>query len=194
MVTSLVIVSLVSAFALSRVYLMTKPVIEKQRVEATQRALGEVLPGTSSFDEQEAGRLWYALDGAGTKVGIVFKVAPRGYAGPVETMVGVGLDGKVAGIRVASPAEGLKETPGLGLKAREPWFQDQFRGKTADELRLAKDGGALDAISAATITSRAVADGVSEGLVMYAAHLVPDAEEAEVGAADSTNSIEEPQP
>jgi len=194
MVASLVIVSLVSAFALSRVYLMTKPVIEQQRVEATQRALGEVLPAAVSFEVEEPGRLWLGLDKAGSKVGIVFKVSPRGYAGPVETMVGVGLDGEIAGVRVASPAEGLKETPGLGLKAREPWFQDQFKGKTVAEVRLAKDGGTLDAISAATITSRAVTDGIAGGLREFAAHLAPETGNAKGTTSDSTDSIEETLP
>ena len=172
MVVSLVIVCLVSAFGLSQVYLVTKPVIERQRAEATNRALSEVLPRADSFEEREADRLWYGF-AAGSRVGIVFKVAPRGYGGPVETMAGVGLDGRVTGIRIASPAEGFKETAGLGLKAREPWFRDQFRGKSLPELRLEKDGGTIDAISAATITSRAVTDGVAEGLREYASHLEP---------------------
>lgn len=173
MVASLVIVCLVSAFALSRVYLVTRPVIEQQKADATRRALSEVLPAAASFDEREPGQLWYGLDGEGNKVGIVFRAAPRGYAGPVEAMAGIALDGRIAGIRIASPAEGMRETPGLGLKAREPWFTAQFAGRSADELRLKKDGGTLDAISAATITSRAVTNGLAEGLQRYAAHLGP---------------------
>lgn len=173
MVGSLVIVCLVSAFALSRVYLVTRPVIEQQKVDATERALSEVLPAAANFVEREPGELWYGLDGDGNKVGIVFKAAPRGYAGPVETMTGVALDGRIVGIRIASPAEGMRETPGLGLKARQPWFTAQFAGRSANELRLKKDGGTLDAISAATITSRAVTNGLAEGLVRYAAHLGP---------------------
>jgi len=173
MVISLVLVCLVAALALSRVYLITKPVIEQQKIDATKHALTEVLPAAASFTEREPGQLWYGLDGDGSKVGIVFKVAPRGYAGPVETMAGVDLDGRVVGIRIASPAEGMRETPGLGLKAREPWFTAQFGGKSADDLKLKKDGGTLDAISAATITSRAVTNGVADGLRRYAAHLAP---------------------
>ena len=65
----------------------------------------------------------------------------------------------------------MKETPGLGLKSRDGWFRDQFKGLTADQVRLKKDGGPLDAISAATITSRAVAEGVADGIRKYSAHL-----------------------
>lgn len=173
MVTSLVIVCLVAALGLARVYLVTLPVIEQQKRDATEAALGEVLPGAASFSEQEPGRLWYGLDAGGNRVGIVFKTAPRGYAGPVETMAGVDLNGTVTGIRIASPAEGLRETPGLGLKAREAWFRDQFKGRSAAGLRLAKDGGTLDAISAATITSRAVVAGLREALAQYQGHLAP---------------------
>jgi electron transport complex protein RnfG len=170
MVASLVIVCLVAAIGLSQVYLVTQPLIEKQKTDAVTNALGQVLPAAASFEEQEEG-LWYGLDRDGSKVGIVFRCAPRGYGGPVETMVGVDLNGQVAGIRIASPAEGMKETPGLGLKSRDDWFRDQFKGLTADQVRLKKDGGPLDAISAATITSRAVAEGVADGIRKYSAHL-----------------------
>ena len=173
MVASLVIVCLVSAFALSRVYGVTTPVIDKQRQDAITAALGEVLPAAASFVEIDTGNLWYGLDAAGNKVGIVLKVAPRGYAGPVETMAGVDLDGRITGIHIASPATGMKETPGLGLKARDEWFRGQFIGRTAAEVKLKKDGGTLDAISAATITSRAVTEGVRDGIEKYAVHLAP---------------------
>ncbi|UCG43586.1 MAG: RnfABCDGE type electron transport complex subunit G [candidate division WOR-3 bacterium] len=173
MVASLVIVCLVSALGLSQVYLVTKPQIEKQKADAVNQALGQVLPNAASFEEKEDG-LWYGLDSAGNRVGIVFRCDPRGYAGPVETMVGVDLEARVTGIRIASPAEGMKETPGLGLKARDDWFRDQFKGLTADQVRLKKDGGTLDAISAATITSRAVAAGVADGIRKYAPRLKTD--------------------
>ncbi len=173
MVASLVIVCLVSAFALSRVYLLTGPVIDQQRRDAVTAALSEVLPAASSFAEVDTGLLWYGLDANGDRIGIVVKVAPRGYGGPVETMAGVGLDGRITGIHIASPAAGMKETPGLGLKARSEWFRGQFVGRTVAEVKLTKDGGTLDAISAATITSRAVADGVREGIEKYAEHLAP---------------------
>ena len=174
MVCSLVIVCLAAAFALSRVYLVTLPTIEQQKRTAVKQALGQVLPGTESFRNVIPDTLWYGLDGDGRKVGIVIKVGPRGYAGPVETLAGVGLDGVITGIRVASPAEGLRETPGLGLKVRGASFTDQFKGKAAADVKLKRDGGTLDAISAATITSRAVADGVREGIERYSEHLTDE--------------------
>jgi len=76
-------------------------------------------------------------------------------------------------LRIAGPSEGLKETPGLGLKATEEWFRNQFRGKTAAELRLTKEGGTIEAITGATITSRAVIDALAEGLTNYQELLKP---------------------
>jgi len=190
MVASLVIVCLVAALGLAQVYVVTKPQIERQKSDAVTQALSQVLPGAARFEVVEDG-LWYGLDAGDAKVGIVFRCQPRGYAGPVETMVGLGLDARITGIRIASPAEGMKETPGLGLKARENWFRDQFNGLVADSVKLAKDGGILDAISAATITSRAVAVGVADGIRRYAAHLGTKTTSAPGRADDPSPAVED---
>jgi len=189
MVASLVIVCLVAALGLAQVYVVTKPQIERQKADAVTQALSQVLPAAARFEVVEDG-LWYGLDDGGEKVGIVFRCSPRGYAGPVETMVGLDLDTRITGIRIASPAEGMKETPGLGLKAREDWFRDQFRKLTADSVKLAKDGGTLDAISAATITSRAVTVGVADGIRRYAAHLGTESTSAPEAGGDPALSTE----
>ncbi|MEO0085277.1 MAG: FMN-binding protein, partial [candidate division WOR-3 bacterium] len=55
-------------------------------------------------------------------------------------------------------------TPGLGLKATDESFLSQFVGKTAAETRLTREGGTIDAITGATITSRAVTDGIREAM------------------------------
>ena len=173
MVVSLVITCLVAALALAQVYAVTREKIETQRVEATRRSLAEVLPGAGDFEPAVPDSVWLGTDAAGTRVGAVIRVARQGYGGPVPVFVGVDTAGRITGLRVASAAEGLRETPGLGLKALEPRFQDQFRGRTAADLRLEKDGGTLDAITAATITSRAVTEGVRAGMEKYAGYLKP---------------------
>jgi electron transport complex protein RnfG len=78
-----------------------------------------------------------------------------------------------------------QETPGLGARIVEvrpggekPWFTSQFEGKSGDELRLKKDGGGIDAITGATISSRAVAGGVYNA----AGELFAEAKKAEVKA------------
>ena len=78
-----------------------------------------------------------------------------GFGGPIEVTVGVDTHGTVTGLSVGGSS--FAETAGLGAKAKEPAFTDQFVGKTAP-LTLKVD---VDAISGATITSRAVTDGVN---------------------------------
>ncbi|MEO0082184.1 MAG: FMN-binding protein, partial [candidate division WOR-3 bacterium] len=145
----------------------TRPKIARQQEEATSAALSQVLPQARTFQTQEHDSLWVGLDEAGSKVGIVMRVASRGYGGPVPVLAGVDTAGWIVGIRFAGAAEGLKETPGLGLKVLEPWFGQQFLGKTTSELKLRKDGGSIDAITGATITTRAVLNGLKHGLEKY---------------------------
>lgn len=170
MIVSLLIICLLSAFALSKVYSITKIRIDQQVVEATETGLKQVLPQAERFEEAETSKVWLGFDDH-NRVGIVFNVAPRGYGGPISTLVGVNLEGKVTGVKIASAAEGLKETPGLGLKVTESWFRDQFKGKTKEEITLKKDGGKIEAITAATISSRAVTDGIRKGMEKYLCYL-----------------------
>jgi electron transport complex protein RnfG len=172
MVVSLLITCLVAAFALSEVYAVTKPKIEQQKADATRSALSQVLPAAQTFEEAEKDSLWHGLDATGAKVGIVVRSGARGYGGPVPVLVGLDLNGRIVGIKVASGAEGLKETPGLGLKATEEGFWKQFLGGDST-VALRKDGGAADAISGATITSRAVARGIANAIRKYSEHLKP---------------------
>ena len=172
MVISLLITCLLAAFALSEVYAVTKPKVEQQKNDATKLALSQVLSSAQTFKEVEKDSLWEGLDQSGAKVGIVVRSGRRGYGGPVPVLVGLDLTGRIVGIKVASAAEGLRETPGLGLKATDEPFWKQFLGADST-VALKKDGGTIDAISGATITSWAVARGVAEAIRKYAEHLKP---------------------
>ncbi len=174
MVVSLVAICLISAFALAQIYAVTKIKIEQQKVAAVQGALTTVLPSAVRFEEKVSGRGWFGYNENGARVGIAFQVNPRGYGGPIGILVGIDTTNKITGLRIASPAEGLKETPGLGLKVREPWFTNQFINKKKDEIKLKRDGGTIDAITAATISSRAVVNGIREGLELYEKYLITD--------------------
>ena len=170
MVVTLVVICMVAAASLAAVYVATHPRIGDQITDTLARSLKEVFPSAAKFRPLLEDTVWSALGQAGDRLGIVFKVFPRGYGGAIETMVGVGLDERITGIKTATPVEGLKETPGLGIKVNEPWFQDQFRGKSAEELILKKDNptmGTIDGITAATVSTRAVAQGVKEGVGRY---------------------------
>lgn len=118
-----------------------------------------------------ADTVWSVFDTTDSQIGIVFRIFPKGYSGAMETFVGLDMDTMVMGIRIATPAEGLKETPGSGDKINESRFKSQFIGKKEKEIRLKKDGGTLDAITGATISVQAVVDGVRKGIGKYKKYL-----------------------
>ena len=82
----------------------------------------------------------------------------KGFSGNISLMAGFKPDGTIMNITVLEH----KETPGLGTKMTEPEFKDQFNEKNPAEfiLKVKKDGGPVDAITAATISSRAFCDAV----------------------------------
>jgi len=177
MVLVLMGVVLVSAGLLGLVFGVTAPVIAAQKEAARQEALVMLLPEADSFRadtvviEGDTGVVYHAYDEKGAKVGLVFTVTPKGYAGSIETMVGLRVDSTVSAIRIASAAEGLKETPGLGARVLEDTFREQFQGLRHDDLYLAKEGGRIDAVTAATISSNAVTSGVRKGVERYICYL-----------------------
>ncbi len=104
----------------------------------------------------------------GVLVGTVIETSGTGYGGPISVLSGIGPDGKIIEIAILSH----KETPGLGTKVDTSWFKDQFVSKGAGGVRLKKDlkpGNieGIDAITSATISSRAVSKAVSEALAEY---------------------------
>ncbi|NOR18259.1 RnfABCDGE type electron transport complex subunit G [candidate division WOR-3 bacterium] len=170
MVLTLLIVAIVCSVVLSFVYSYTEPRIAETQAQLTLGGLKQVI-NAQEFVEIISDTLWNAVDSSGILTGIVFRVFPQGYGGPIPITVGLDLNGKITGVRIASAAEGLKETPGLGVKITEPEFKDQFIDKCAPEAQLKSDGGEIDAITAATISSRAVCNGVKNGIETYLNYL-----------------------
>ena len=160
--TLLVITSVVAAL-LAGINAITAPIIAASKEAKTQEAIEAVLPG--------GGKEIAFTDSTGlvTKVyasetGYAVQVAPSGFGGTITMMVGVNKDGAVLGIAVISHTE----TAGLGSIAGEKSskgeaFRAQFEGLSGI-LAVTKDGGQIDAISSATITSRAVTQGVNAAL------------------------------
>ncbi|MFT6866913.1 MAG: electron transport complex protein RnfG [Cyclobacteriaceae bacterium] len=89
----------------------------------------------------------------------------KGYNGKIELMVGIDKNGIIKNIEVLSHTE----TPGLGSKIKDEDFLSQFIGKTLidEEIKVKKDGGDVDAISGATISSRAFCDAVTQALQAF---------------------------
>jgi len=173
MVLCLLLISLVMAGALGFVYGITKEPIEKADKQKEMQAVKEVLPAfdndpTATVKEIEGLKLYFASM-KGQPVGCAVKTfTEKGFSGHFELMVGFKPDGSINKI---VPLE-HKETPGLGSKMKEPKFADQFNGLNIATLKdkllkVKKDGGTVDAITAATISSRAYCDGVQKAYNLY---------------------------
>lgn len=163
----LTVICVIAAASLAKVYEITKVRIDRNMVELEEKKRKDILPNAVSFEEKQVDgkSVFVGKDAEGKAIGSIFKIAPRGYAGPVNAMIGVDEGGKVLAVNITKLDQA--ETPGLGTKVTEPKFRDQFKAKEGDALKLKKDGGSVDAITAATISSRAVANGVKEGMEWY---------------------------
>ena len=177
-------ITLVSGLCLGFVYDITKGPIEQATIDKNNRTYQEVLSAASSFTEVEgsvekiaelaasgelAGFGGVAIesvlegtDASGAAVGYVINsLSNDSYGGAVKISVGFDADGTITGVGIRE----INDTPGLGLKAKEPKFKDQYIGKNVDTLAVTKTGASaeneIDAISGATVTSNAVTNAVN---------------------------------
>jgi len=157
----LTILCVVSAMLLSWVYKETKPKIEENIKKEIESAQKDVLPGAVSFQEKESGEKKYVegYDANGNSVGKIFVLSERGYGSEIKMMVGVN-SGKIVGIKVIQHTE----TPGLGDGITKKNFLNQFIDKSLNQLLLKKDGGEIEAITGATISSKACIKIAKEAL------------------------------
>jgi len=152
---------------------LTLEPIETQRKKTQERTMNEVLPAASGFREipfEKSGNIEKIFEGsrAGEIIGYVIELAPIGYAGPINMMVGISkADNKITGMRVLKHSE----TPGLGALAVKEKFYLKFNGKELVPLKTVKtssgDRDEIEAITASTITSRAVTNAVNEAIEWY---------------------------
>ena len=157
------------AVALAGVNSITAPKIEQLNAEKTQQAIETVLPG--GFDTQitdytdDTGLVTNVYSGAN---GYAFEVTPAGFDNTITMMVGVDHDGKVLGISIVSHTEtsGLGAVAAASTSAGES-FRGQFVGMSGS-VSVTKDGGEVDSLTGATITSRAVCTGVNAALACAA--------------------------
>jgi len=177
MLLSLFLISAGMSAALGFVYSITKGPIEVANKQKEVRAITEVLP---TFDNDPTANVksidgldYYVATEQGKICGFAVKTfTDKGFSGHFTLMVGFKPDGIINNISVLDQ----KETPGLGSKMKESRFKNQFQGKNpADfELRVKKDGGKVDAITAATISSRAFCDAVQKAYDGYMQNLKPN--------------------
>lgn len=174
MVLSLTLISVGASAALGFVYEMTKGPIEISMLNKKLDAIKQVVP---EFTNNPNDEMFMLPTGEGDSlevyparkgeeiVGYAIKsYTNNGFSGYIGFMVGFTPDGTIYNINILEH----KETPGLGTKMvpdgtpEKPEFKDQFKGKNPAEfaLKVKKDGGPVDAVTAATISSRAYCEGV----------------------------------
>lgn len=180
----LFVITLISGVLLGGVYEVTKTIIAQRQEEAKLKTYQEVFMDATAFEEnteltQKAAEtdlstyekvtvdeVLDAKDASGNVIGhLVTSTSKAGYGGEVTISIGITAEGEITGIGYLA----LNETPGLGMKASESEFKDQFAGKNAAQLTLVKGGGAsgddqINAISGATVTSSAVTNAVNAAL------------------------------
>ena len=166
-VTLLAICAIVAA-ALAGVNALTEPVIAQRNAEKTQAAIEKVLPGGGTLLESFPNEKGIIQAVYASEKGYAIEVTPAGFGGPITMMVGVS-GGRVTAIDIISHTE----TPSLGAvagadNAQGKAFRGQFSGLSGI-LKVTRDGGHIDAITSATITSRAVTEGVNAALACAAA-------------------------
>ena len=208
MVVALLVIAAVSGGVLGLVYGMTKDTIAMVDQKKNEAAIQKVLPLEGEIT-YKADTLKYTYEGVdltfpcnlaydanGTFQGAAVKTSEGGFGGKIDMMVGFAADGTIKGTSVLSHAE----TPGLGANMTGK-FKDQFVDKNpaSYKLTVTKDGGDVDAITAATITSRAFSKAVDKAYQAFMANKAqymnnaPAKEEApvmEAAPAEENNETE----
>jgi electron transport complex protein RnfG len=175
MVVVLTLLSSVSGGLLAAVRSGTKDRIENQQLEFVKGpAVRQILNGASNdpivdrFKIADNGieRTFFTGVYNGKANSVAFESSGKGYGGTVSLIIGINTDNdKIIGVGVTTHSE----TPGMGAKAKDdPKFAAQFKGIGIEKpVKVAKDGGKINAISGATITSRAVCSGTTDAMDIY---------------------------
>ncbi len=178
MVSTLMLVTAVSALALGSVYNLTKGPIEMAKQKKQEEAIKQVLP---AFDRLETIKVKSAHEEDSLQFNVAFVAdeivgvavntyTKKGFSGIIRLMVGFLPDGTINNVSVLDH----KETPGLGdkMQKNKSEWSNQFNGKNpgANNIKMKKDGGEIDAITAATISSRAYTDAVMHAFDTYELH------------------------
>ena len=163
----------VAALVLGVTNNITAPVIEDRNIQASNEARKIVLSEADEFKELDGMNSDIVLEvyegiKDGQVIGYTIKTSSKGYGGAIELMVGISKDGKITGVEIGNHSE----TPGLGSKATEPMFKNQYVDKDVLNSLLVVKGSTnndneISAISGATITSNGVTNGVNAAMKIY---------------------------
>jgi Na+-translocating ferredoxin:NAD+ oxidoreductase subunit G len=197
---NLVVIYLVGGFILVSAYAFTKPIIDQNDAAKKVVVLKKMIPGA---DKIEALGKWDICDrkadyfkvskSSGELCGYVIESYGKGYSSFIHTMLAVDSSLKITNITILYHAE----TPGLGDAVTAPQWQKQFVGKSTDNMQVVKTSGTdkIQAISGATISSRAVVNAQRDALAFLSKALHKVAENSStdtVQAVSSATPSEEP--
>ena len=166
---SLFLICVFVTAALALTNRVTADKIADNELESKNQSMQNVCPGAESFDELIPDVLYQGKDASGATLGYAISTATQGYGGQVKVMTGIA-DGKIIGVDVFYNDD---ETPGLGKNTSNESFRDQYKGLTTDtDIAVSKDNIAgnaqtVDAVTSATISSRAVTKSVNEAVQIY---------------------------
>ncbi len=162
----LFIICLIATFLLGVTNAVTAPIIADLAIETEKKSRQVVFPEAVNFGEadiaEDGTSVVAALDEAGNTIGYVVVNTEKGYGGDMSIMTGVDLDGKVTGVNILSHSE----TAGLGANATSENFRNKFIGLIGG-ITVSKDKpgeNSIDALTGATITSRAVVRAVNAAI------------------------------
>ncbi len=171
-VVILVLIAAISGLLLSGTFTSTEEDIAAAQEAYKQQGLRAVMPfmentyntKSHSYDGQTA--TIYTVEKDGVFQGAALELKTKeGYGGWIRFLLGVDPEKKITGLYILQHSE----TPGLGSKAAEEKWWGQFVGKFKPDFnfQVKKDGGDVEAITASTITSRAIANAINAGLDLY---------------------------
>ena len=163
----LFLICVIVAAALAGTNLLTKDKIAEQAAKKAEESRKLALSAADSF-EPAAEQEYYVGKAGGETVGYVFETSAKGYGGDVDVMTGISAEGKITGVILLDH----EETPGLGANAEKEDFRAQFLQDVPETLlKLVKyqapQPGEVEAMTGASMTSRAVTEAVNEAIRQY---------------------------
>jgi electron transport complex protein RnfG len=183
---TLLITAVITVAALSIAYNFTLDPIERQKRRTQEAILREVLPKASEYREmqiEKTGNITAIFEGLYTSealldevlIGYVVQLSPEGYSGKIDLMVGFSIgDERITGMRVLRHTE----TPGLGALATREDFYRRYDSLSLVPLRVVRNNpgeNEIQAITSATITTRAITNAINEAIEWYnSVKIVPE--------------------
>ncbi len=152
-IISITIVVSIAVTLLGLTNSIVRPMIEWQREQKIQRMLYEIFPNMTEYTLKDDIYMIYSDE---AEIGFAFLAVGKGYGGLIDILIGLENETTIKGVTIISHLE----SAGLGARITESLFTDQFIGVNIVDIALRQKGGEIDAITGATISSRAVVDAI----------------------------------